>query len=123
MAKKLSPEEVDFRRTRSDSSWVDSDWFDGDPWMLVSGEDFTAKTETVRTRLYNEAAAKGLGSRSKALGNGDIIFQTFERTPEQIEAAKVATEKRNATRQANIAAGKTQPRAKGATKKAAAQPM
>lgn len=87
--------------------------------MLVAGEDFTAKTETVRTRLYNEAAAKNLGSRSKALGNGDIIFQAFERTPEQIAAAEAATAKRNATRQANLAAGKTQPRAK----KAKAQPM
>lgn len=119
MAKQLSPEEVDFRRTRSDSSWVDAEWFNGQPWMLTAGEDFTAKTETVRTRLYNEAAAKNLGSRSKALGNGDIIFQTFERTPEQVAAAAEATAKRNATRQANIKAGKTQPRGK----KAAAQPM
>lgn len=118
MAKKLSPEEVDFRRTRGDSSWVKDEWFDGDPWMLSAGEDFTAKTETVRTRLYNEAAMKGLGSRSKALGNGDIIFQTFTRTPEQIAAAAEATAKRNATRQANLAAGKTKPRGKKAAQPA-----
>lgn len=110
MAKMLSPDEVDFRRTRGDSSWVQTEWFNGQPWMLTAGEDFTAKTETVRTRLYNEATAKNLGSHSKALGNGDIIFQAFERTPEQIEASRLATEKRNATRAANVASGKTKPR-------------
>lgn len=118
MAKKLSPEEVDFRRTRGDSSWVQAEWFDGDPWMLIDGEDFTAKAETVRTRLYNEAAAKNLGSRSKVLGDGNIIFQTFERTPEQVAQAAAATAKRNATRQANIKAGKTQPRGKKAAQPA-----
>lgn len=110
MAKQLDPTEVDFRRTRGDSSWFDPTWLNGEPWLLTSGEDFTAKSETVRTRLYNEAMAKDMGSRSKVLGNGDIIFQAYERTPEQVAAAKAAAEKRNATRQANIKSGKTQPR-------------
>lgn len=114
MAKQLSPDEVDFRRTRGDSSWFDPTWLNGEPWLLSAGEDFTAKPETVRTRLYNEAVAKNLGARSKVLGNGDIVFQTYERTAEQIAKAEEATAKRNATRQANIKAGKTQPRGKKA---------
>jgi hypothetical protein len=101
MAKKLSPSEVDFRRTRGGDSWFNSEWLDGDPWLLVQGEDFTAKPDTVRARLYNEAAAKNLGARSKVLGDGNIVFQTYERTPEEMEKARMATEKRNATRAAN----------------------
>lgn len=116
MAKVLDPSEVDFRRTRGDSSWFDPEWLNGEAWLLVANEDFTAKPETVRARLYNEASAKNLGARSKVLGNGDIIFQTFTRTDEEIAKAKEATAKRNATRLANIEAGKTQPRAKGGKK-------
>jgi hypothetical protein len=101
VAKQLDPSEVDFRRTRGDSSWFDPTWLDGNPWLLSAGEDFSAKPETVRARLYNEAAAKNLSARSKILGNGDIVFQTYERTPEEAEKAKAATEKRNKTRAAN----------------------
>jgi hypothetical protein len=118
MAKVLDPSEVDFRRTRGDSSWFDSQWLNGEPWLLTSGEDFSAKPETVRARLYNEASAKNLGARSKVLGNGDIIFQTFERSAEEVAKAKEATAKRNATREANIRAGKTQPRGKKTAKAA-----
>lgn len=118
MAKQLDPSEADFRRTRGDSSWFDPQWLDGNAWLLVEGEDFTAKADTVRARLYNEAAAKNLAARSKVLQDGNIIFQTYTRTPEEEAAAKAATEKRNATRQANLQAGKTQPRAK----KGAARP-
>lgn len=71
--------------------------------MLTSGEDFTAKSDTVRARLYNEAAAKNLAARSKVLANGDIIFQTYERSPEEAERAAAATAKRNASRKANAA--------------------
>ena len=112
MAKQLNPSEVDFRRTRGDSAWFDPQWLNGEPWLLVADEDFKAKPETVRARLYNEASAKNLGARSKVLGNGDIIFQTFVRSQDEIAKAKEATAKRNATRQANIKAGKTQPRGK-----------
>lgn len=111
MAKKLSPDEVDFRRTRG-GSWFSTEWLDGDPWMLVSGDDFPSDTkpETIRARLYNEAMARNLGARSKTLGNGDIVFQAYERTPEEVATAKAATDKRNATRAANLKAGKTKPR-------------
>lgn len=112
MAKQLDPSEVDFRRTRGDSSWFDPAWLDGNAWLLVANEDFTAKADTVRARLYNEAAAKNLAARSKVLGDGNIVFQTYERSAEEAEKARLATEKRNATRVANIKAGKTQPRAK-----------
>jgi len=112
VAKQLDPSEVDFRRTRGDSSWFDPSWLNGEPWLLTSGEDFTAKPDTVRARLYNEAAAKNLAARSKVLGNGDIVFQTYTRSAEEEEKAKAATAKRNETRQANLKAGKTQPRAK-----------
>jgi len=114
VAKQLDPSEVDFRRTRGDSAWFDPTWLNGEPWLLVANEDFTAKPDTVRARLYNEAAAKNLAARSKVLGNGDIIFQTYTRTAEEEAKAKAATEKRNATRQANLQAGKTEPRKKAA---------
>jgi len=112
VAKQLDPSEVDFRRTRGDSSWFDPAWLNGEPWMLSPEEDFTAKPDTVRARLYNEAAAKNLAARSKVLADGSIIFQTYTRSAEEEAKAKAATEKRNATRQANIKAGKTQPRGK-----------
>lgn len=112
MAKRLDPSEVDFRRTRGDSSWFNPEWLDGEAWLLVDGEDFTAKADTVRARLYNEAAAKNLAARSKVLADGNIIFQTYTRSPEEEEKAKAATEKRNATRRANLEAGTTKPRAK-----------
>ncbi len=112
MAKVLDPSEVDFRRTRGDSSWFNPEWLNGEAWLLTAGEDFTAKPETVRARLYNEASAKNLGARSKVLGNDDIIFQAYTRSQEEIDKAKAATAKRNETRMANIKAGKTQPRAK-----------
>lgn len=115
MAKQLDPSEVDFRRTRGDSSWFDPAWLDGNPWLLTKDEDFTAKPDTVRARLYNEAAAKNMAARSKVLGDGNIVFQTYERSPEEAERARAATEKRNATRQANVKSGKTQPRGKKAT--------
>lgn len=118
MAKQLDPSEVDFRRTRGDSSWFDPQWLNGEPWLLTEGEDFTAKPDTVRARLYNEAAAKNLAARSKVMGDGSIVFQTYTRTPEEEAKAKAATEKRNATRQANLQAGTTQPRAKKSAKPA-----
>ena len=102
MAKMLDPSEVDFTRSRGDA-WFNREWLNGAPWLLTSGEDFTAKPETIRTRLYSEAAKQGLASRAKVLGNGDVIFQTYTRTPEQEAAARAATEKRNATRAANAA--------------------
>lgn len=110
MAKTLDPSEVDFRRTRGDSSWFDPQWLNGEPWLLSSGEDFTSKPETARARLANEAAAKNLGYRSKILGNDDIVFQAYERTAEEMEAAKAASAKRNASRKANAKAkAKAQP--------------
>lgn len=101
MAKQLSPDEVDFRRTRGGDSWFDAQWLDGNAWLLVHNEDFTAKPETVRARLYNEAAAKNMAARSKVLNDGNIVFQAYTRSPEEQQKADEASARRNATRAAN----------------------
>lgn len=112
MARVAAQNEVDFSRSRGGDTWFDKEWLDGQPWILEAGKDFEAKAETIRTRLYAEAAKAGLGARAKILGNGDVIFQTYELDPEQIEKRRAAAEKRKATLQANIETGKTQPRSR-----------
>lgn len=104
MAKVLDATEVDFSRRHADR-WFQSDWLNGEPWLLESGADFQAKGETIRTRLYSEAAAQGMSARVKILGNGDVIFQAYQPTPEEMERKRQASEKRSATRAANAANG------------------
>lgn len=104
MAKVLDASEVDFSRRHQDR-WFQSDWLNGEPWLLESGSDFNAKGETIRTRLYSEAAAQGMSARVKILGNGDVIFQAYQPTPEEMERKRQSAAKRAETRAANAANG------------------
>lgn len=113
MAKTISASEADFSRVRTaggGTSWIDQDWLNGEVWVLEPEVDFKGKAETARTRLYSEANALQKGARVKLLGDGNILFQAYDKTPDQLAAQQAASEKRAATRAANIASGKVSPK-------------
>lgn len=100
MAQMVDASTVDFSRKHADR-WFQTDWLNGQPWMLENGKDFSAKGETIRTRLYQEATAAGMAARVKILGNGDVLFQAYQPSDEEKARKVAATEKRKATRAAN----------------------
>ena len=103
MAKRVDPSAVDFTRRHADR-WFQAEWLDGEPWLLESGVDFDSKPETIRTRLYAEAAHAGLSGRAKVLDSGDIVFQAYQPTEDEKARKAAANEKRAATRASNKAA-------------------
>lgn len=67
------------------------EWLDGQPWMLIAGEDFTGSIATLRAALRNAAAKRGLKVRTRALeheGQSALAIQAEPLPAEPAPAAK-----------------------------------
>lgn len=77
----------DFPKTRRMKyGW--NDWFDGQPWQLVRGEDFAVETRQMRKNVYEAAWTRGIRVRT-SLSGGNLIVQAF-RPKDQKDAGKGA---------------------------------
>ena len=53
--------------------WID--WFDGQPWLLESGIDFEAATDSMRSCAYAAARRHGVKIAMRTVGN-DLAIQS-----------------------------------------------
>lgn len=74
MAKKLErfPTEL---TSRALSIYPWDEWFDGDVWELVFGEDFTIKTKSMRTNAQSVARKRGGRLKTGETKEGNLILQ------------------------------------------------
>ena len=75
MAKLLSRLPDTIRQGRQERDpWID--WFDGQPWLLESGIDFEAATDSMRSCSYAAARRHGVKIAMRTLGN-DLAIQSL----------------------------------------------
>ena len=52
------------------------EWFDGQVWKLIPGEDFNVSTESLRVCIYTAAKRRDLRVRTTiSAGDGSLIIQ------------------------------------------------
>jgi len=74
MARKI--DEFEFRGSEYD--W--DTWFDGSIWVLESGEDFTIKTDSMRSLAITTAKMRGLGLRTSVnKDKNTVTLQAYEK--------------------------------------------
>lgn len=91
MARKLEalPERKNVGAGRKEQYPFD-EWFDGDPWLLVEGEDYTCKRTSFESSVRSAATRRGLDVTLRSHPDGTAIQVVG--TLEEKEAAKLAAE-------------------------------
>jgi hypothetical protein len=91
MARKLEalPERKNVGAGRKEQYDFDT-WFDGDPWLLVEGEDYTCKRTSFESSVRSAANRRGLDVTIRSHPDGSAVQVVG--TLEEKEAAKLAAE-------------------------------
>lgn len=91
MARKLEalPERKNVGAGRKEQYPFD-EWFDGDPWLLIEGEDYTCKKTSFESSVRSAAFRRGLDVTIRSHPEGSAL-QVVGTLAEK-EAAKLAAE-------------------------------
>lgn len=54
-------------------------WFDGEPHTLIQGTDFQGTRVSIRAFLYRQAGEYGFSLRTRAVGDENLMIQTYNR--------------------------------------------
>lgn len=54
-----------------------TEWFDGRPWRLLPGEDFTCSLAGIKSTIHAAARARKLDVITRMTGDGGIEFQVI----------------------------------------------
>lgn len=65
-------------------------WFDGQSWKLVRGEDFSTDVVAFRRYLYTVAHTKKVRVRTKVVGDDALMVAAFPRDNEEVEVVASA---------------------------------
>lgn len=86
MAKTISEFPTATRRSKYD---VDQ-WFNGEIWELLKGEDFHVPIASFRGSMYNQAAKKGFEIQTSAVNSNGRTALILQATPKADPDAPVA---------------------------------
>lgn len=73
MARVIDHMPPDGRSRRGRYDW--DNWFDGQAWLLVNGEDFTTEIEAFRSLVHTAAKRRGLVVRTVTTPDGNVAIQ------------------------------------------------
>lgn len=76
MAEKIAAFPTATRR----SKYNVSEWFDGNIWKLMQGEDFTVPVASFRGSLYNQANKKGFDIRTSVNVKDGVTYLIVQKT-------------------------------------------